>query len=151
MKALSIRQPWAWAILSAGKRIENRSWITTIRGPILIHAGQGMTRAEYEDFCLYYADLRRHDDTLPDVPKSGDLLRGGVVGKANLVNCVRRHSSPWFQGPFGFVLEDVEPAPFAPWSGSLGFFEIDGGILQQMQNAYRDDAVRASGDLFAHR
>ena len=28
MKALSIRQPWAWAILHAGKDIENRDWRT---------------------------------------------------------------------------------------------------------------------------
>jgi hypothetical protein len=26
VKALSLRQPWAWAILCAGKRIENRRW-----------------------------------------------------------------------------------------------------------------------------
>lgn len=26
--ALSIRQPWAWAILHAGKDIENRDWHT---------------------------------------------------------------------------------------------------------------------------
>ena len=39
MPALSIRQPWAWAILHAGKDIENRSWRTAFRGEVLIHAG----------------------------------------------------------------------------------------------------------------
>ena len=49
MKALSIRQPWAWLILNAGKDIENRSWYTSVRGRVLIHASKGMTLAEYED------------------------------------------------------------------------------------------------------
>ena len=31
MKALSIRQPWAWLILHAGKDIENRDWKPRIR------------------------------------------------------------------------------------------------------------------------
>lgn len=46
---LSIRQPWAWAILHAGKDIENRDWATRFRGPFLVHAGKGCTRDEYED------------------------------------------------------------------------------------------------------
>ena len=56
MKALSIRQPWAWLIVrpdltdpiqraaafAAGeiKDIENRTWATKHRGPFLVHAGQ---------------------------------------------------------------------------------------------------------------
>jgi hypothetical protein len=49
MKALSIRQPWAWLILHAGKDIENRDWPTRFRGRFLIHAAKGMTRDEYEN------------------------------------------------------------------------------------------------------
>lgn len=40
MKCLSIRQPWAWAILYAGKDIENRTWFTYHRGPFLLHASK---------------------------------------------------------------------------------------------------------------
>ena len=49
MKALSIRQPWAWMILYAGKDIENREWPTRFRGRVLIHASKGMTHDEWED------------------------------------------------------------------------------------------------------
>jgi len=54
MIALSVRQPWAWAIIHAGKDIENRSWQAVNhglrqRGRIAIHAAKGMTRDEYED------------------------------------------------------------------------------------------------------
>ena len=48
MKALSVRQPWAWAIIHAGKDIENRTRITRYRGPVAIHATR-CTRGEYED------------------------------------------------------------------------------------------------------
>ncbi|MFI7644097.1 ASCH domain-containing protein [Nonomuraea sp. NPDC049400] len=39
MKALSVRQPWAWAITHGQKDIENRTWTTGYRGPLAIHAG----------------------------------------------------------------------------------------------------------------
>ena len=41
MRVLTVRQPWAWAILNAGKNIENRSRniVGSYRGPVAIHAG----------------------------------------------------------------------------------------------------------------
>lgn len=40
MKALTIQQPWAWAVAAGGKDIENRSWATgNGGGPLAIHAG----------------------------------------------------------------------------------------------------------------
>lgn len=42
VKTLSIKQPWAWAILNAGKDIENRSRSTSFRGRILIHTGKNI-------------------------------------------------------------------------------------------------------------
>ena len=38
-RALTIRQPWAFAVVHGGKRIENRSKPTRYRGPLAIHAG----------------------------------------------------------------------------------------------------------------
>ena len=38
--ALSVRQPWAWALLYGGKTIENRTWPTRHRGRIWIHASE---------------------------------------------------------------------------------------------------------------
>jgi hypothetical protein len=37
MLALSVRNPWAWAILAGLKRVENRSWPTNHRGLLVIH------------------------------------------------------------------------------------------------------------------
>ena len=49
MKALTISQPYASLIASGEKWIENRTWCTSYRGPLAIHAGKGtqyMTRKE---------------------------------------------------------------------------------------------------------
>ena len=43
MKALTILQPWASLIQIGAKRIETRSWTSTYRGPLAIHAGKGAT------------------------------------------------------------------------------------------------------------
>lgn len=120
MKALSIRQPWAWAICYAGKDIENRDWPTKFRGEFLIHASKGMTRAEYADFNVAMSVIGQR----LDVPPADELLRGGIVGKATLVNCVTNDPSPWFFGKYGFVLSDVEPLPFVPWPGSRKWFDV---------------------------
>lgn len=127
MKVLSIRQPWAWCIIHAGKDIENRDWRTPFRGRFLVHAGKGMTRAEYED-CLEtlhaVSGVRRFPRGLT-LPPFGDLERGGVVGSVDLVDCVEHSDSPWFFGRYGFVLRDPAPFPFFKMTGQLGFFDRD--------------------------
>lgn len=40
MRVLTVRQPWADLIASGRKRVEVRTWLTSYRGPIAIHAGQ---------------------------------------------------------------------------------------------------------------
>lgn len=122
MKALSIRQPWAWLILFAGKDIENRDWSTNVRGRILIHASKGMTRDEYENAL----DLR---DAItptigPELPPFEMLERGGIVGSVDLYGCVHESTSPWFYGRHGFQLRDPKPTPFRPYRGQLGFFAV---------------------------
>jgi hypothetical protein len=121
MKALSIRQPWAWLILNAGKDIENRDWLTRFRGPFLIHASKGMTRAEYEDAKRTLRACRRSSIELPPFEH---LERGGIVGQATLVDCVTDSASPWFFGRFGFVLREAASIEFRAARGSLGFFEV---------------------------
>lgn len=125
MKALSIRQPWAWFIVNGFKNVENRLWKTDFRGEFLIHASAGCTYQEYHDayaFAEKAANILPR--TFPNYPVFADLQRGGIVGKARLVNCVTESDSPWFTGPFGFVLADVQPLPFQPCKGMLKFFEV---------------------------
>lgn len=120
MIALSIRQPWAWLILNAGKDVENRQWPTRFRGRFLIHASKGMTRDEYENGAMTLEEI----DSRIVLPPFAALERGGIVGSATLTDCVTKSSSPWFFGDYGFELRDVIPLPFRPYKGQLGFFEV---------------------------
>lgn len=129
MKALSIRQPWAWHILHSGKDIENRDWTTTTRGRVLIHASKGCTRDEYEDG---QDPIWHSGGPTIELPPLADLPRGGIVGSVEIVDCVAVSSSPWFAGRFGFVLRDPKSLPFLPWKGQLGFFDVPDSILNPM-------------------
>ena len=115
MKALSIMQPWAWLIVAGHKDIENRTWPTSYRGPVLIHAGKRMD-PEYAD---------GHDWDWPDIERPCDFDMGGIVGEAEIVGCVTSSSSRWFQGTYGFVIRNARPLPFQPCRGMLGFFAPD--------------------------
>jgi len=105
MKALSIRQPWTWAILNAGKRCENRGWDPNgsnvaqarrlVGSTIFLHAGKGCTLDEYEGARDFMADrLLAGDQRAPlpgaeTLPALGDLPRGFLVARALLVGLVR--------------------------------------------------------------
>lgn len=119
MKTLSIRQPWAWLIVNGHKDIENRSWPTRMRGPVLIHASKGMTRAEYDEARDLAAQLGI------EIPEPDKLERGGIVGKAVITDCVSDSDSTWFFGRHGFVLSNAKPLPFTPLLGKLGFFDSE--------------------------
>jgi len=114
--ALSIRQPWAFLIASGVKDIENRKWKTPFRGRFLIHASLGMTRLEYDET----AEFAETQGII--VPEFDDLARGGIIGEAEITDCVRESDSPWFFGPYGFVIRNAKPMRMVPCKGRLGFF-----------------------------
>lgn len=144
MKALSLRQPWADAVLYGDKRLENRTWSNSnFRGRFLIHAAKGCTRREYDDAVRFMEER-----SIPWRPKPlGELVRGAIVGRANVTGIIhtsidgvyrmkfpdRTHSIAhlaaddlrWWMGAFALFLDHVVqfPRPI-PWSGSLGFFEV---------------------------
>lgn len=111
MKALSVRQPWAWLIVAGYKSIENRTWSTRHRGPLLIHAASTMTADEY-DACRIYLD----GFTRIDLPAPGALKLGGFVGRVDLVDIINEDpvpgahenavvDNPWYMGDQGWVLQ----------------------------------------------
>jgi len=121
MKALSIRQPWAWHILNSGKDIENRSWKTNYRGRVLIHASKGIGNVKEFDAANEFADRIAGNKYMPGVNR---MMRGGIIGSIEIIDCVTNSDSPWFMGEYGFVLRDPRPLLFIPWKGKLGFFDI---------------------------
>lgn len=120
--ALSVRQPWPWAILFAGKDIENRSWQAVNRGlnqrgRIALHASKGMTRDEYEDAAEFMAGIGI------TVPPPHELPRGCIVGSVEVTDVVTKSESMWFFGPRGLVLRDPIPCKPMPCVGALGYFK----------------------------
>lgn len=126
MKALSVRQPWAWLIVFGFKPIENRTWATKHRGETLIHASAGCTIAEYEDAVGFAHSI----DPSILLPRYHGLQRGGFVGVATLTDCVEQSASRWFVGPYGFVFVNQKPTTFLPFKGRLGFFNAPAILLK---------------------
>lgn len=141
MKALSIRQPWAWLILNAGKDVENRTWyppVSLIGRHFLIHAAKGCTEEEYEA-AEDFAGCR--------IPTLRDLDRGGIVGICRLAGYLMQHAdgrmsgrgpgcmrgtSDWFVGPVGFLLDGIAPLPFTPLRGERGFFDVPDDVVRSL-------------------
>jgi hypothetical protein len=122
MKILVVRQPWAWLIVKGRKDIENRSWRTRFRGPLLIQAAASLPTAE----ALAEARLRR-------VKLPARFETGGIVGMVEVVDCVETSRSKWFDGyGYGWVLSAAQPLPFTPHKGRLGLFEADKRLLRRL-------------------
>lgn len=121
-KALSIMQPWAALIVHGVKDIENRGWRTDYRGPVLIHAGKRWDDDAQDAVDSYQHPVIGGDLELPD---GITFPTGGIVGCAEIVDCVSASTSPWFVGEFGFILRDARPLPFMACRGKLGFFVPD--------------------------
>jgi len=123
-RVISIKQPWAYAICAGKKNIENRTWSTKYRGPLLIHAGlKSKFTPENLDFC------KKHGVTLPE---QATVPVGGVVGIADLVDVVTHSKSPWFAGDFGFVLRNARHLPLTPSKGSLGIYYPDPALVAEL-------------------
>ena len=131
MKALSIQQPWAQLIVAGIKPIENRDWPTKFRGPFLIHAGKRedteglmwlankwLTLMSRESDAVIFADVigRAMNKRLP---------KGGIIGTAEITDCVTAHPSPFFFGPHGFVIANAREITPVPSRGMLGFFDVE--------------------------
>ena len=92
MRALTVKQPWAWAIIFGGKDIENRSWRTKYRGRVIIHAGGS-----------YSPDARLPRGIHP--PDRKNLAFSAMIGAVDLDGVVEKSRSAWFdKGKYGFVL-----------------------------------------------
>ena len=57
MKAITVWQPWASLLVSGRKRYETRSWATSYRGPIAIHAAKRPVRQTIDALVLTRCNL----------------------------------------------------------------------------------------------
>lgn len=114
-KALSIQQPWAWLIANGYKDVENRKWKSGYIGSFWIHAGN---KIDEEGIAFV-------KEAFPEIPLPASFETGGIVGVAHMTGCVSESPSPWFFGPYGFVIKGATPIPFIPYKGMLKFFKVE--------------------------
>jgi hypothetical protein len=115
MKALSVKQPFAHKIIFEKKDIENRTWRTKFRGTVAIHAS-----------------LKLHPYAKK---KDKDLVRGAIIGVVDVVDCVEKHKSKWFQKGFiGFVLKNPRPLKKPiPCKGALNFWNVPPEVEREIK------------------
>ncbi len=116
MKAISIRQPWAWLIVHGYKDIENRSRNYGFQGRILVHTGKNPDRRINE---IREEVKKKYGIEIPYY-----LPLGGVVGEVEITETVIESKSPWFTGPYGLVLQKPKPLKLYRCRGQLGIFTI---------------------------
>lgn len=134
LPAISIRQPWASLIVMGLKPIENRTWATKFRGRILIHAAKGVARTRSERTEAMQFLALRCPGAISAIEKEGGfehLQRGGIIGEVTITDCVTEHPSPYFVGPYGFVLAEARPLPFTPMAGKLGIFRVPAASINR--------------------
>jgi len=90
MKAISIKNPWAYLICSGIKNIENRTWSTKFKGRFLIHASRKLCNPEFTE------EQERQIKRLMPI---NDVWRGNIqsaiIGSVEIVDCALNHKSMW--------------------------------------------------------
>lgn len=159
MKAITVRQPYAWAIANGGKTVENRGSGTEYQGPILIHAGRAWSREGGGDrrvlaaFRKFLAPHQRQDAIDPAVhPDRFEF--GAVIAVADLdhvhlvarMGCCPPWGERWHAGPRStrravhLVLTNVRPLPEPVAArGALGLWtppaEVVRAAMEQLEVA----------------
>lgn len=116
MKALSIRQPFADAILAGLKNIEFRAWPTAHRGPLLIHASASVAAVAW-----------------PGVQAAGHVY-GAILGLVDLVDChLNEDTSIEPYDCFHWLLANprrfVQPVLFR---GKLRLFDVPEAVVPEV-------------------
>lgn len=135
---LTVSQPYAEAILSGRKTIETRTWATTYRGLLAIHAGGAWWRAREvgTEAAERQAEeiARRLGLALPVTTYPRRALVGtirlveGFAFTPEMWEALRpAHgvAEAWRPGLVGWRLEDPRRLPTpVPWRGALGLFPV---------------------------
>ena len=139
MKTLTLTQPWATLVALEAKRIETRSWCTSYRGPLAIHAAKRMPKAAIS-LCwdtLFRTALEAGGYRPGSSPTTNSfgLPLGAVIAVAVLIDIQpitleNRPTEPEYSfgdyapGRFAWILQDVYRLPDpVPAKGRLGLWE----------------------------
>lgn len=146
MKALTVQQPWAWAIMHGGKSIENRTQLWTYRGTLAIHAGLSWSDRGARDPRVNKAIADRLSQT-DKITENAVRIAGAILGTVELVDvhpdagCCQ----PWGESAYvehggrerrritHLVLEDPRPlAVPIGCTGALGLWTPPSDVLERL-------------------
>lgn len=148
MKAITLKQPWATAMMTLGKDVENRCWKmpASIMGQrVAIHAGLGWDRHGGELLAVVQNNVSR-GCLLGSVVFKGfvnprERVHAGLV--AEEVEAVLR--SRWAEPDSEFWWYVAEPRSLSipiPCRGALGFWKLSDELLEKMSDDHRSEQIR---------
>lgn len=161
MKALTVWQPWAWAIGSGMKLVENRDWTPSWRllkpgDSLAIHAGQHQPT---RDELWAVRDAARAVGREAEVPAMNSHALGPELGRGRIIAVVQfdgwvqsseelvEAQRPWFVGKYGWKLSNVRQLNLgsAPrCGGAQGLWELPGEVERQVSA----QLFQPAGDLW---
>ena len=101
MRAITVKQPWAYSIFRGGKDVENRTQNLVASLPIELAIHVSRSPDMDARFPRGYTHLR----DLPEANDQGE--RGKIIGVVTLVAIVESHDSVWYQGGrYAYVFEN---------------------------------------------
>jgi len=137
MKALTLTQPWATLVAIGAKRIETRSWKTSYRGPLAIHAAKEFPKEarKFTTQPVCYESMRRIARMEMRANGWRAYPLGCIIATCRLTNVLpvvsleplselERAFGDYSPGRFAWILQDVKPLPQpVPMKGALGLWE----------------------------
>lgn len=137
LRVLSIRPPWAEAILCGQKDVENRTWslpTDQLGRWIVVHASAGKpTKKELARL----HELAARGSTLA---MQADFERGAIVGFVRVVRVATQSRSRWFEGEpsRAWILADpVRLTTPIPCKGSLRLWRAPRSVVAKLPNLDR--------------
>ena len=124
---LTVRQPYAWAIIKGAKDVENRDRMSKYMGRLHIHAAL-KEWTDRVDHCV--GRVAKHfgvsvPEMLDDYHRHVSRGLGAVIGSVHMFGCAVQYESEWFEGRYGYLFRDAKPLRTpVPCKGSPSFFHF---------------------------
>lgn len=150
LHALTLVQPWAYAIARLGKPIENRTWTPPdwlIGAYLAIHAGKKLD-------ALAVAALRDEGFDVPDEMQHGAIIavarvvgwvaedENGVIarwhGGLSRLDAFGAAATPWWMGPIGWVLDNVTAIDPVPCRGAQKLWRVPDPAADEVRRRWKE-------------
>lgn len=133
-RAISLTQPWATLVAIGAKRYETRSWATTYRGGLAIHASK-----EFPAACRELCAREPFSRVLAaaGIYRLDQLPRGAILATAGLAYCISTNKWKPAADTYEYAFGDYSPDRYAfalerlrtleapiPIAGALGLWRI---------------------------